>query len=81
MIAWNSYNPARKDNPPGYLDYETKVIPRFKAIAAQTGKPWGLSWHPRHSVQLVEPAIRHVTQARRVRASSAHSSSRRKTPA
>jgi hypothetical protein len=42
MIAWDGYNPARKKKPPGYTNYETQVIPRFTAIAAQSGKPWGM---------------------------------------
>jgi hypothetical protein len=43
VIAWDGYNPARKNRPPGYTDYETKVIPRFEAIAAETGKRWGMA--------------------------------------
>jgi hypothetical protein len=41
-IAWDSYNPGRKQKPPGYTDYAAKIIPPIKAVSAETGLPWGL---------------------------------------
>lgn len=42
-IGWDSYNPARKASPPTYTDYSTKILPPIRAVAAETGLPWGFA--------------------------------------
>ena len=41
MLAWDAYNSAHDANPPGYLD-AAKIIDPIRAVADETGKPWGI---------------------------------------
>lgn len=45
FMAWDAYNPGQKHTPGTYTDYAFKMVPLFKAVAAATGKPWGLGEH------------------------------------